>query len=76
MSDTESTQLSESSGEGSHYSSQETEIGGGTDLENQSESSSETETSMPGPYILSPVILIRRVSLMGVILQLMMVMRG
>ena len=43
MSDTESTQLSESSGEGSHYSSQETEIGGGTDLENQSESPSETK---------------------------------
>ena len=50
MSVIESTQLSESSGEGSHYSSQETKIRGGTDLENQSESSSETETSMPGPY--------------------------
>ena len=54
MSDIESTQLSESSGEGSHYSSQETEIRGGTDLKNQSESSSETETSMPGPYSFEP----------------------
>ena len=39
---TESTQLSEFSGEGSHYNSQEIEIRGGTDLENQSESPSET----------------------------------
>ena len=54
MSDTESPKLSESSGEGSHYSSQETEIGCGTDLESQSESSSETETSMPGPYSFEP----------------------
>ena len=54
MSDTESPKLSESSGEGSHYSSQETEIGCDTDLESQSESSSETETSMPGPYSFEP----------------------